>query len=119
MNSHYDLPQPKRRVRKRTRTKWMLALAVILIIMAVLNPGKEDFSEYAVKDLEGTIGIELAGGITDMIAGPLIESFTIRKNYIIFSTFSIPDLENGKTFISDIEANRKYIGLFKIIFIRL
>lgn len=54
-----------------------------------------------------------------MVAQPMVESFTIRENHILFSTFSIPDIQDGKTFIGDIKAKRKYLGLFKIIFIKL
>lgn len=54
-----------------------------------------------------------------MVAQPMVESFTIRENYILFSTFSIPDIQDSKTFIGDIKAKRKYLGLFKIIFIKL
>ncbi|WP_405113823.1 hypothetical protein MHH28_08220 [Paenibacillus sp. FSL K6-1217] len=118
MNPRYSMPQPERRVRKRTGWKWAIALLLILIVMAVLNPGKEEFSAYAVKDLKGT-GTDLAGGITDMVARPLVESFTIRDNYIIFSTFSVPDVENGRSLIGDRSANRTYLGLFKILFIQL
>ncbi|NQX48942.1 hypothetical protein HQN87_26830 [Paenibacillus tritici] len=113
------MPQPERRVRKRTGWKWAIVLIVILVVMAVLNPGKEEFSEYAVKDLKETLGTELAGGITELVAQPLVESFTLRDNYILFSMFSIPDIQNGKSLIGDRSANRKYLGLFKIIFIKL
>ncbi|AIQ59023.1 hypothetical protein [Paenibacillus borealis] len=119
MNPRYDTPQPERRVRKKTAAKLSFVLIVILVLLAVLNPGKEDFGEYAVNNLEGTLGIELASGITDLVAQPLVESFTIRKNYILFSTFSIPDIQDGKTFIGDVKAKRKYLGLFKIVFIKL
>lgn len=119
MNPRYDTPQSERKVRKKTAAKLSFVIIVVLVLLAVMNPGKEDFGEYAVNHLEGTLGVEFAGGITDLVAQPLVESFTIRENYILFSTFSIPDIQDGKTFIGDIKAKRKYLGLFKIIFIKL
>jgi hypothetical protein len=119
MNPRYNEPQPERRVRKNTAAKLSFVIIAVLVLLAVMNPGKEDFGEYAVNHLEETLGGGLAGGITSMVAQPMVESFTIRENYILFSTFSIPDIQDGKTFIGDIKAKRKYLGLFKIIFIKL
>lgn len=119
MNPRYDAPQPERRVRKKTAAKLSFVIIIVLVLLAVMNPGKEDFGEYAMKDLEKTLGIELAGGITELVAQPLVESFTVRENYILFSTFSIPDIQDGRTFIGDVKAKRKFVGLFKIIFIKL
>ncbi|MEK3684712.1 hypothetical protein GC101_02440 [Paenibacillus sp. LMG 31459] len=119
MNPRYDATQPEHKVRKKTAAKLSFVIIVVLVLLAVMNPGKEDFGEYAVNHLEETLGVELAGGITSLVAQPMVESFTIRENYILFSTFSIPDIQDGKTFIGDIKAKRKYLGLFKIIFIKL
>lgn len=119
MNPRYDATQPEHKVRKKTAAKLSFVIIVVLVLLAVMNPGKEDFGEYAVNHLEETLGVELAGGITSLVAQPMVESFTIRENYFLFSTFSIPDIQDGKTFIGDIKAKRKYLGLFKIIFIKL
>lgn len=94
MNSRYDTPSPARRVRRRSGGKSFLVLILVLIVMAVTNPGKEAFSEYSVKNLENTLGQEIGDGITKQVAQPVIESLTVRDNYILFSVFSVPDLKN-------------------------
>ena len=119
MNSRFDVPQPGPGVRKKTGAKLSLILILVLIILAVLNPGKADFGEYAGNHLEELFGIQFAEEISGMIGQPLVESFTKRQNYILFSTFSIPNIQDAKSFIGDIEENRKFLGVFKIFFIEL
>ncbi|WP_238651581.1 DUF4359 domain-containing protein [Paenibacillus piscarius] len=119
MNPRYDTPSPARRVRGRSGGKSFLVLILVLILMAVTNPGKEEFSEYAVKNLENTMGQDIGDGITKLVAQPVVESLTQRDNYILFSVFSVPDLTNTKFFTGDGGATKKYIGLFKIIFVKL
>lgn len=119
MNPRYDTPSPARRVRRRSGGKSFLVLILVLVVMAVTNPGKEEFSEYAVKNVENTIGQEIGDGITKLVAQPVVESLTERDNYILFSVFSVPDLTNTKFFTGDGGAVKKYIGLFKIIFVKL
>ena len=119
MNPRYDAPSPARRVRRRSGGKSFLVLILVLVVLAVTNPGKEEFSEYTVKNLENTIGQEIGDGITKLVAQPIVESLTERDNYIFFSVFSVPDLKNTRFFTGDGGAAKKYIGLFKIIFVKL
>lgn len=120
MNSRYDTPSPACRVRRRSGGKSLLVLIlVVLVVMAVTNPGKEAFSEYSVKNLENTLDQEIGDGITKLVAQPVVESLTERDNYILFSVFSVPDLKKTNFFSGDGGATKKYIGLFKILFIKL
>ncbi|MNN79208.1 hypothetical protein D3C81_1958310 [compost metagenome] len=61
----------------------------------------------------------MPGGATDLLARPLLNSITVRDNYILFSVYSIPDIKDDKTFITDIQAEKKYLGLFKRFFFEL
>ncbi|MEK4042360.1 hypothetical protein NSU18_01760 [Paenibacillus sp. FSL H8-0048] len=119
MNSRYDTPSHARRVRRRSGGKSLLVLILVLVVMAVTNPGKEAFSKYSVKNLENTLDQEIGDGISKLVAQPVIESLTKRDNYILFSVFSVPDLKNTDFFTGDGGATKKYIGLFKILFIKL
>lgn len=119
MNARYYAPGPARRVRKRSGVKWFLVLILVLVVMAITNPGKEDFSEYALKNVENSVGQEIGDGITRLVAQPVVESLTERNNYILFSVFSVPDLTNTEFFTGDGGKTKKYIGLFKIIFVKL
>ena len=119
MNLRYENPQTERQVRKRMAAKLYLVIIILLILLGVLNPGKGDFGEYAANHLEDSIGLGIAEGVSSLIVQPVIESFTRRENYILFSVFTVPDIQDNTTFIGDIQSTRKYLGLFKIIFIEL
>ncbi|WP_310833158.1 hypothetical protein [Paenibacillus pedocola] len=111
--------QPVHNYTKRRFRNFLLILGLFLVALAVLNPTREDFSEFAADDLHDKLGDWLPGGATDMLARPLLNSIAERDNYILFSVYSIPDIKDGKTFISDIQAEKKYLGLFKRFFFEL
>jgi hypothetical protein len=119
MNTRYERPQPEHRVRKKSSAKFFIAIALILIILAVSNPGSGDFAEYAMNHMEDSFGIEFSESVSNLIGQPVLESLTRRSNYILFSVFSIPDVKDSATFIGDIQATKKFLGLFKIFFIEL
>lgn len=97
----------------------LIVIGLLLVALAVLNPTREDFTEFAADNLHDKLGDWLPGGATDLLARPLLNSITVRDNYILFSVYSIPDIKDDKTFITDIQAEKKYLGLFKRFFFEL
>ncbi|WNS44974.1 hypothetical protein [Paenibacillus sp. MMS20-IR301] len=119
MNSRYDMPQTRYKARKSNFPKVLLVLILLAAALALTNPVKSDFSKYALNNLEDSIGISIGEGVSSLVGEPVVESFTLRDNYILFSVFSLPDVQNSKFLTGDVTAAKRYLGLFKIIFIKL
>lgn len=111
--------QPGRRVKPRKARNFIIILGVLLVALAVLNPTKEEFSEYAADNLQEKLADWLSGGVTEALATSLLNSIAERDNYIFFSVFSLPDIQGSSTFLGEIPENKKYLGLFKRFFFEL
>ncbi|AIQ52678.1 hypothetical protein [Paenibacillus sp. FSL R7-0331] len=111
--------QYERRAKPGRIRNLLIVLVILVGVLALLNPAIEDFAEYAVDDLQDTLGASLPEGLGQAMIKPLVQSLADRENYIIFSVFSLPDIQDSSTFIGDITAKKRYLGLFKIFFIEL
>ncbi|MNR41843.1 hypothetical protein D3C85_1602830 [compost metagenome] len=111
--------QPVRNAKTRKFRNVLIVIGLLLVLLAVLNPGRDDFTDYAVNNLDDTLGRGFPDGISDLVARPLLNSFAERDNFILFSVFSIPDIQDSSTFIEDITEDKKYLGLFKRFFFEL
>ena len=111
--------QSVRSYKARKFRRGLIVVGLLLVALAVLNPGRDDFTDYAVKNLDDTLGSGFPDGISAIVARPMLNSFAERDNFIVFSVYSIPDIKDGKTFIEDIQAKKKYVGLFKRFFFEL
>lgn len=107
-------PQPGRRPRGGGRG--LLLLAAVLVVLFALNPGIEDFTDYALKDVSGDKlsslvegGGTFAQGIVSKVGKSLVSSITERENYYFFSVYKVPGLEESTT----------YVGLLKKVFFKL
>lgn len=116
-------PYVDQRVERRARPGRIRNLFIVLIILAgvlaLLNPSIEDFAEYAADDLQEMLGTPLPEGLNQTAVRPLVENIAGRDNYIVFSVFSLPDIQDNTTFLGDITAKKRYLGVFKIFFIEL
>lgn len=116
-------PYAERQVDRRARPgrirNMFIVLVILLGVLALLNPATEDFAEYAADDLQEILGPSLPDGLNQAVVRPLVQSLAERDNYIVFSVFSLPDIKDSSTFIGDITAKKRYLGVFKIFFIEL
>ncbi|CAM4492018.1 hypothetical protein [Paenibacillus typhae] len=115
----YAERQVERRARPGKKRNMFIVLVILLGVLALLNPATEDFAEYAADDLQEILGPSLPGGLNQAVVRPLVQSLAERDSYIIFSVFSLPNIQDSSTFIGDITAKKRYLGVFKIFFIEL
>ncbi|AIQ47108.1 hypothetical protein R70723_15365 [Paenibacillus sp. FSL R7-0273] len=118
MDPYFDQQVERRAKPGRIRNLFIL-LVILAGVLALLNPSIEDFAEYAVEDLKEILGASLPESLNQAVVRPLVENISERDNYIIFSVFSLPDIQDSSTFIGDITAKKRYLGVFKIFFIEL
>jgi hypothetical protein len=108
MNRNYE-PQTGRGTRKGGAGRFFLIIIVLLVALFVTNPNKDEFVEYALKNVNEDGGSKLTEGIANAIGKPLLNSVTEREDYFFFSIYKLPDLEQSN----------KYLGIFKKVFIKL
>lgn len=89
----------------------ILLVLIIMILMAVTNPGLDDYAAWVGDQSSEEATSQLEKLITNLVDEPMIRRTTSRDNYIIFSIYEteIPDL-NG-------EESSKTIGVFGNFFV--
>ncbi|MFE4711890.1 MULTISPECIES: hypothetical protein [unclassified Paenibacillus] len=107
--NEFDRPYTGRSTKRGGAGRFFLFLIVLLVALLATNPGKEDFVDYAIKNISEESGGKLGAGIANMIGKPVLNSVTERENYILFSIFKLPVLDGSNN----------YLGIFKLIFIKL
>jgi hypothetical protein len=65
----------------------ILFVVLIIILMAVTNPSKNAYDEWAKSQLSSTTDNSLAKGVIELIGAPIIDQATTKSNYILFSLF--------------------------------
>lgn len=75
----------------------IVIVILALIALAIFNPGMDDFKVFVQQQSEvliqqesggGTIG-DILAGVGGRVAGQHVERITDRRNYVIFSTYTI------------------------------
>ncbi|MFC3748670.1 hypothetical protein [Paenibacillus sp. GCM10012306] len=107
--NEFDRPYTGRSTKRGGAGRFFLFLIVLLVALLATNPGKEDFVDYAIKNVNVESGGKLAEGIANMIGKPVLNTLTERENYFLFSIFKLPGLD----------ASNRYLGIFKLLFIKL
>ncbi|MFW5790130.1 MAG: DUF4359 domain-containing protein [Bacillota bacterium] len=94
----------------RTSQFLILLILIIMILMAVTNPGLDDYANWITEQSNGETSSQLENLISNFVGEPMIKRTTRRDNYIIFSVYEteIPD--------SDEERSRT-IGIFGNFFV--
>ncbi|MGW6384937.1 DUF4359 domain-containing protein [Peribacillus butanolivorans] len=66
------------------KKQYMISIALLLIILfaSVSNPSKTDYVSFVKEEISNE-----AGGFFGMISGPIINSFTAKKNFGLFSIY--------------------------------
>jgi hypothetical protein len=76
--------------------KKIIVLAIIAIFLAVTNPNKSDYSEWAITKMKEN-GNALTNFGVSLLGKPIIENSTAVHNYIVFSTFETQLLDKKVT----------------------
>jgi hypothetical protein len=74
-----------------------LLLVIGVVVLAVLNPGMDDFETFAAKhaktELEQKMGDSRMGDVAEEAGGGIVERYASklakRKNYVLFSIYTI------------------------------
>ncbi len=89
--------------RKRYKGRHMkrpgIILLIILVLMVITNPDKDDFFEWVNDQAIEASESSLEGVLTNIFVTPLLKSATVRKDYILFSTYTIEFNENKTVFL--------------------
>ncbi|MCD6446546.1 MAG: hypothetical protein J7L40_00090 [Candidatus Marinimicrobia bacterium] len=80
-----------------------ILLIIIIISMIITNPSKDDFFEWINNQAIEASESSLESVLTNMIVTPLLRSVTVRKDYVLFSTYTI-EFDEDKT---------AFLGIFK------
>jgi hypothetical protein len=62
-------------------------VAIIFVLMAVTNPSKNAYDDWAKAQLSSETNNSLAKGVIELIGAPIIDQATTKSNYILFSLF--------------------------------
>ena len=95
--------------------KGILIVLAIAIALALLNPETRDFRDHVESKIGEQINAEGAGGIIGKMgagaAALLAEQISVRKNYLLFSTFTI-DIDGPESK----DADWHYLGVAGMFF---
>jgi len=74
-------PAPNRLIR--------IILLVAIIYAIISNPTKSDFYDWIDNQAIESSETLVEGAFKNLIVSPLLKSVTVRKNFVLFSTFTI------------------------------
>ncbi len=90
---------------------FILLILIIMILMAVTNPGMDDYVSWVADQSSEEASNQFEELLTRFVGEPMIRGASSRNNYVIFSIYetNIPDL-NG-------EESSTTIGIFGNFFV--
>lgn len=62
---------------------------LVIIILFLTNPTKPEFTEWTTNKLMEQAQTDMVKGLTSLFGNALIDSVTVRHNYILFSVFDV------------------------------
>lgn len=65
----------------------IMVICLALILMAVTNPTKSDFDNWAKEQVSAQTSNSLAQGLIALLGTPVIDQVTQSKNYIVCSVY--------------------------------
>lgn len=69
----------------------LLVLAVVLVVLAVTNPTRAEYIEWAKEEALASEDSGIARFLVSTLGGPVLESATEARNYVFFSLFRSGD----------------------------
>ncbi|NLJ83974.1 MAG: hypothetical protein GX336_03570 [Halanaerobiaceae bacterium] len=94
---------------KKSSVKVLLVIVLLLLVLFVSNPEKNNFLDWAVRKATGPDSTELEEFFGGVVARPLLNVATTRENYYLFSIFRVTS--GGEDSL--------YIGFLRYIFIQI
>jgi hypothetical protein len=89
--------------KKTQKTRSGFLLIILIVVMIVTNPSKDDFYDWASNQALENSETVIGGAITNLFVSPILKSVTVRKDYIVCSTYHV-DLDDDEIV---------YLGIFK------
>lgn len=88
----------------KDRKTFLIILLFLTIILAVTNPTKQDYIDWAKQAVVNNSNSNFEKAFVDLIGGSILNDVTITKNFVIFSLFE-----------TNIDETQKYItvGILK------
>ncbi len=78
----------------------LLVLLAVALLLAVTNPSTTEFVEWAVPQvMEANFRWELERALGSVVAKPLLTSITTRRDYALFSVFTVRSGEQQTRFL--------------------
>lgn len=89
----------------------ILLVLIIIILMAVTNPGINDYVIWISDQSSEEASSQLEEILTNLVGEPMVRRTTSRDNYVIFSIYEteVPELNGGES--------SKTIGIFGNFFV--
>ncbi|WP_434579173.1 hypothetical protein [Thermoanaerobacterium thermosaccharolyticum] len=88
----------------KDRKTFLIILLLLTIILAVTNPTKQDYIDWAKQTVVNNSNSNFEKAFVDLIGGSILNDVTTTKNFVIFSLFE-----------TNIDGTQKYItvGILK------
>lgn len=87
----------------------LIIVLLLLVLMALTNPGQEQFVDWAIEEWEAESETELERILGSTIGRPVLQAATNRDDYIFFSVFTVEQSDEDAV----------YLGLLRFIFFRI
>jgi|SRR6056297_1781571 len=75
---------------------FLIILIGLCLLLAVTNPDKENFLEWVHVRIEKEADSSMDAMVRHMVTKPLLQSSTVRKDYIFFSVFIVDEIVSEK-----------------------
>ncbi|MCK6077936.1 DUF4359 domain-containing protein [Paenibacillus silvae] len=74
---------------KRKGYKFWIVIGVILVLLAVTNPSKEDYAKWVVHSSIEESSNEWVNAGINLLGGPVIQGVTTQRNLVVASIFKM------------------------------
>lgn len=73
----------------------LIIFLFIVVLLAVTNPQKTDYVNWAIERETNQSQDILSKGVINLLGKPLIEQFTVKEDYVLFSIYTTNFDGNG------------------------
>ncbi len=80
--------------------RYLAILLAVALLLAVTNPGTTDFIDWAVPQImEANFRLEIERALGSVVAKPILNGITTRRDYALFSVFTVRSGEQETQFL--------------------
>lgn len=91
--------------------KKIIIALLILILLAVTNPSKEDYTAWLQEKIEAKTENPIMKGVVNLFGDSIIKNATTTKNFIVFSIYDVS--LNGKK-VKILGALKNFIPIYSV-----